>query len=642
MEIELRRVIDALPGVVWTALPDGNVDFVNQFWCDHTGFSPERSRGRGWLAAFAPEDLTDLRERWRSILASGQAGEMKARLRRSDGWYRWSIVRARPLTGEAGRIVKWCGTIHEIEEDVTEDISVQRAQADVELRRSEARKTAILDSALDCIVTMDHEGRITEFNPAAERTFGFSREQVLGRPLAEVIIPPHQREAHWQGLARYLATEEPHVLGRRVEMTALRADGTEFPVELAITRIPLEGPPSFTGYLRDVTGRRQAEDELRRSEALLAEAQRLSLTGSFYWRVASDDVTLSEQTYRTYGFQPGEPVTLEMIGARTHPQDVRLLREMIAEARGPGSDLDYEYRLMLPDGTVKHLHLVARGSHGTNGELEYIGAVQDVTQRRLSEEALGQAQSELAHVTRATTLGALTASIAHEVNQPLSGILTNASTCLKMLASEPPNLEGARETARRTIRDGQRASEVVGRLRALFANKGTATEAIDLNDAAREVIALSSGEMQRGRVLLRTELAEDLPHVTGDRVQLQQVMLNLLRNALDAMSEVHDRPRELLIRTGREEGDRVRLSVRDAGEGLQAEGMDRLFDVFYTTKRGGMGVGLAVSRSIVESHRGRLWAEPNDGPGATFSFSIPALSAQTDARVGSPPGGTTA
>ncbi|MGH9759794.1 MAG: sensor histidine kinase, partial [Blastocatellia bacterium] len=220
-------------------------------------------------------------------------------------------------------------------------------------------------------------------------------------------------------------------------------------------------------------------------------------------------------------------------------------------------------------------------------------------------------------------LGVLTASIAHEVNQPLSGILTNASTCRRMLATDPPNIEGALETARRTIRDANRASEVITRLRSLFSRKNATIESVDLNEAAREVIALSMSKLQRNRVILRTEFADDLPLVTGDRVQLQQVILNLLRNSSDAMSAVDDRPRQLVIRTERDEGDRVRLTVQDAGVGFDPQAVDKLFDAFYTTKSDGMGVGLSVSRSIIESHNGRLWATLNEGPGATFSFSIP-------------------
>ena len=262
-------------------------------------------------------------------------------------------------------------------------------------------------------------------------------------------------------------------------------------------------------------------------------------------------------------------------------------------------------------------------SRDENGQLEYIAAVQDVTARRLSEEAVDKARSELAHIARVMSLGALTASIAHEVNQPLSGIITNASTCLRMLAADPPNVDGARETAQRTIRDGHRAADVITRLRALFGKKDITFEAVDLNEATREVIALSLSDLQRNRVILRSQLADDLPLVAGDRVQLQQVILNLVRNASDAMSTVDDRPRHLVIKTEPDEGDQVRLSVQDAGVGFDPQAMKRLFEAFYTTKNEGMGIGLSVSRSIIESHHGRLWATPNDGPGATFSFSIP-------------------
>ena len=364
------------------------------------------------------------------------------------------------------------------------------------------------------------------------------------------------------------------------------------------------------------------ERELKRSQTFLAEAQHLTRIGSFSWRVESDEITWSEQLYRIFDFEQGVPVTIELIGSRVHPEDLPLLTDMIHRARAGVSDFEYEHRLLMPDRSVKYLHMIAHGTRDQEDRVEYIGAVQDVTQRRSSEEALGQARSELAHVARVTSLGVLTASIAHEVNQPLSGIITNASTCLRMLAGDPPNIEGARETARRTIRDGNRASEVIKRLRALFDKKGGTAESVDLNDAAREVIALSLSEFQRNRVILRPELADELPCVTGDRVQLQQVILNLLRNASDAMSDVDDRPRDLLIRTERD-GDCVRLAVRDAGVGFNAEAMARLFEAFYTTKNDGMGIGLSISRSIIESHRGRLWATRNDGPGATFSFSIP-------------------
>jgi signal transduction histidine kinase len=398
----------------------------------------------------------------------------------------------------------------------------------------------------------------------------------------------------------------------------------------------LQGAPAFpTSYQQDLIvkvtqiasiaiERAQGDAALKRSEAFLLEAQRLSSTGSFSWRVATDELAWSDQLYRIFEFERSAPVTFARIDARVHPEDVALLRENRERARRHGLDIEQEYRLLMNDQSVKHLHMVARATLGRDGWLEYIGAVQDVTQRRMAEEALSKARSELSRVARVMSLGALTASIAHEVNQPLSAILTNAGTCLRMLAADPPDVGGAREIARRTLRDGRRAAEVITRLRALFDRKEPKVELVDLNEATREVIALSMGDLQRNRIFLRTELADDLPLVNGDRVQLQQVVLNLLTNASDAMAGVENRSRQLLVKTELEGGwDQVRLSVTDAGAGMEAPAMARLFEPFCSTKPHGMGIGLFVCRSIIENHDGCLQVAANQGPGVTFSFWLP-------------------
>jgi PAS domain S-box-containing protein len=368
---------------------------------------------------------------------------------------------------------------------------------------------------------------------------------------------------------------------------------------------------------------------LERCEALLAKAQTLSSSGSFTWRTSTDEITWSEQVYRLFEIDPATVVTLDLIGAHHLPEDLPLVADMVKKARA-GEDWEYEHRLLMKDGTIKYLHTVAHATRSKDGQIEYIGAVHDVTRDRLSEEALNKARSELAHVARVSSLGALTASIAHEVNQPLAGIVTNTNTCLRMLGANPPNLDGALETARRTLRDANRASDVIVRLRAMFSRTPGVTELLDLNAAASEVIALSRSELQRGRVLVRQHLDPDLPQVFGDRIQLQQVILNLLLNATQAMRDVEDRPRVVQIRTEREAVDRVRLSVQDAGIGIDPRNIEQLFDAFFTTKDGGMGIGLSVSRTIVESHNGRLWASRNDGPGATFAFSIPCDEVATE------------
>ena len=255
-------------------------------------------------------------------------------------------------------------------------------------------------------------------------------------------------------------------------------------------------------------------------------------------------------------------------------------------------------------------------------------SIMDITERKRADEALHKTQAELAHVTRVATLGELTASIAHEVNQPLAAIVTNGNACLRWLAGDSPNLDEARETARRIIRDGNRAGDVIGRIRTLLRKTGTKKELLDMNQAVREVVALAEGEVRRNGVALRTELTGDLPPILGDRVELEQVVLNLIMNAIEAMSAIGDRPRELVVRTQSGEVDQVCVTVQDSGIGLDPQSMGRIFDAFYTTKSQGMGMGLAISRSIVENHGGQLWAVPNEGPGATFQFTLQACSKQ--------------
>jgi signal transduction histidine kinase len=395
----------------------------------------------------------------------------------------------------------------------------------------------------------------------------------------------------------------------------------------------------FTQIASAAIERMQSDEALRRSAALLERTQQLSSTCCFSWRAETDEISWSKELSQLFELDmPDVPVTLEQFGARIHSEDLPAFHELIERARGGMSDFEFEHRLLLPDNSVKHLRVVAHQSRNQEGQLEYFGAFQDVTHRRQTEEAIAKLRAELARAAKTASLGVLTAAIAHEVNQPLAGIVTNASTCRRMLAVDPPDVEGARETARRTIRDAERASEVVKRLRALFCKKGATCESLDLNEATKEVIALSLSEFERNKVIVRTELASGLPVVQGDRVQLQQVLLNLLLNASDAMSGVNDRPKQLLIRTERDEEDRVLLSVRDTGVGIEPHELDRLFDAFYTTKSGGMGIGLSVSRFIIESHKGRLWAMPNNGPGATFTFSIPCEPPDVTAGMTGAPG----
>jgi signal transduction histidine kinase len=369
---------------------------------------------------------------------------------------------------------------------------------------------------------------------------------------------------------------------------------------------------------------------LKQHKTLLAEIERVSSTGAFCWHPATASMTCTDEVYRIFEMEGTVPLTLQLIRTRIHPKDLTLLDNMVE--RTSARESGFEYQLRLRGETVKYLLLSARRSDDANNQGLYIGAIQDVTRLCLLEEAIGNVRRELARLSRVSNLGSLTASVAHEVNQPLAGIMTNAGTCLELLGTEQPDLDAARETARRTIRDGERACEVIARLRALFENRGGQTESIDLNVVAREVIALSCSDLHRQQVTLRAEFAHELPLITGDRVQLQQVILNLLLNGAEAMSPIEDRPRQLLVSTGTSAAGHVLLSVQDTGVGYETHDAQRLFEPFYTTKNGGIGIGLSVSRSIIENHGGHLWAEHNAGPGATFAFSIPVRRSYGSAR----------
>jgi PAS domain S-box-containing protein len=373
----------------------------------------------------------------------------------------------------------------------------------------------------------------------------------------------------------------------------------------------------------DITERKEAENALRQSETYLAEAQRLSHTGSFGWRVVSGEIIWSEETFRIFGYDKAPSVTLDMVFQRIHPDDRARAKQTIDRASSDGKDFDHGYRLLMPDGSVKYVHATAHAATDASGGIEFIGAVTDVTARKRAEEELHEAQAGLAHVTRVTALGELAASIAHEVNQPLAAVVTNAAACLRWLDRETPNFDEARGTVRSIIKDGNRAGEVIQRVRALVNKTAGQKTQLHLNEVVNEVITLVQHELFSHRVLLRLELAPALPLVLADRIQLQQVILNLVVNGIEAMQAVTDRQRELVIRTQQDETHQILLTVRDCGIGIAANNADRLFDAFFTTKSSGMGMGLSICRSIVDAHGGRLSASGNVGPGATFQFTLP-------------------
>ncbi len=618
-ELQLQvGLLQRLPVAAWTVGLDGRPDFVNQGWLDYTGQTLDfiQSHPEAWTTAVHPDDREGAARSFWDGVRSGEGFTMEARFRRAlDGQYRWHLNRAVALRDADGKILKFIGTSTDIED-------LKHSQES--LRTAEERTRLIIDTALEAVITIDTRGTVTSWNRQAEVMFGWSNEEAVGRHMANLIIPEQQRPMHERGLHRFLATGEGLLLRRRVEVTAIRRSGAEFPVELQIMPMRLGQDWVFSAFIRDITDSKLAEEKLRNSELHL---RRMTETiPEMLWSATPEGVIdyCNTRVLHYSGFAAEEVMGngwMRLI----HPDDVHEAVRVWAHCVATGTPYRVEVRVFhAGDRAYRWCIASALPLLDQQGRMQkWYGTIVDMHDWRQAQEELRNTQAELAHMTRVMTMGELTASIAHEVNQPLSGIITNASTCLRMLAANPPNVDGALETARRTIRDGNRASDVIQRLRALYNRKGATTEAMDLNEATREVIALAQGELQRNGVILRPELAVDLPLIAGDRVQLQQVILNLIRNASDAMSGVEDRSRELLVRTELDGDNHVRLTVKDAGVGIDAQGVARLFQPFYTTKSDGMGIGLSVSRSIIESHHGRIWAVPNQGPGATFSFSIP-------------------
>ncbi|PLT87619.1 PAS domain-containing sensor histidine kinase [Sinorhizobium medicae] len=625
-EREARVVLESIPAGIGVIGIGGEVEAINGPLLRYYGRTLEELRDWGSTDVVHPDDMPRMIDAVDRAVALGQPYDLEVRLRRADGVHHWFQVTGSPLIDDEGKIVRWYALHVDIDD---------RKRAEEALAERERESRFIVDGIA---------GMIAIFSPDAKLVGG--NQQIIDyfqRPIDELdnwatngITHPDDLQLCIDSFMGSIATGEPY----DYETRFLRHDGIWRWFQLR--GLPLRNTDGeiirWYGLLTDIDDRKRTEEQLRRSEAFLADAQRLSKTGGFSLRLETGEIVWSAETYRIFDVDPSSPVTIQTVLSRLDPESVLKVCNVIETARAGNGDFDYDIRLVMADQSVKHVRVLAHSKKNKDGEQELAGAVQDVTERREAEEALNKVRSELSYVTRITSLGLLTASIAHEVNQPLAGIVTNASTCLRVLDTEPPNLEVARDTARRMIRDANRAADVIVRLRALFSRKPPLIEPIDMNEVATEVIALAFGEIQRARVSVVSEFGAALPSVAGARVQLQQVIMNLLRNAIEATSAVEGRPGRIVIRTEARDAE-VRLIIKDTGIGFGMDGTKRIFDAFYTTKPDGMGIGLSVSRSIIESHSGRLWAQSNALHGATVGFSVPihppgqAETFQTDGSV---------
>ena len=618
-DAQLRAIVNTVPALVWTARADGSgVDFVNKRFLDYTGLSTARALGWRWTDVVHPIDRTRITACAESILASGAPQDTEMRLRRFDGTYRWFLFEGSPLHDPSGAVVGWCG--------INVDVDDRKRAADA-LHESAQQLRLIIDSIPGQVAILNTSGQAEMVNQGLLEYFGRPFEDFQSGDTSDHVHPDDLADvvAAWvRAMSAGTMVEYEHRLRRfdgvyrwfYVRGHPLRDDANQ------ILR--------WYVLLTDIDDRKRAEDSLRRSEAFLLEVQTLSRTGGWRFDVAAGIVESSPEIQRAYKVQPGEDISSPALWfGRIHPEDRARVQATFERCVREKSNYRADYRVVLGDGSIGYQHAIGRPVLNEAGELvEFIGASMDMTDHWLAateleraSQALRDMQTKLSRAAQVATVGELAASIAHEVNQPLAAVVANGHACVRWLSATPPNFDKALEAAERIVNDGKDAGEVVRRVRSLFKRAVAERAPLDIGNVVHDVLRLLEAEAAKRRVAVTVTLEPDVPPVLGDRVQLQQLVLNLMLNALDAIEPVVDRPKRLTVRSRCGDAAHVVIEIADTGVGL--DDPNAAFEPFFTTKADGMGMGLAICRSIVAGHNGTLAATRNDDFGTTFWFSLP-------------------
>jgi PAS domain S-box-containing protein len=638
-----------------------NVHTNARFWSQETfrifGYDPEKMTPT-WsdiLERTHPEDRDAIEQQAKLETTRTEDSEFDWRIVLPDGSIKHLHSISHPVIDESGQIIEVVGTLMDVtgrkraealrdgESRILEMIARDAPLEEI-LERLVRVVEAQFDGMLCSVLLLHNDGQHVRHGaaPSLPKSYVDAIDGLSIGPQAgscgtamyrkePVVVTDILRDPLWE---QYRDVAAPHGLRSCWSTPILAHSGKVLGSFAMYYREPRTPSPAETRALEMATHlagiaieRKLTHERLQRSEAYLAEAQRLSHTGSWAFN-AKGPVYWSDENFRIWGFDPEQGLPdPELVLQRVHPEDRDRVLEYVVQALRDKEDYAAEFRIVLPEGTIKYIHGLGHPVFSSSGDLlEVVGTQVDVTERKRAEherERLRQLQTDLAHINRVTTMGELTASLAHEIKQPMTAALTDARTCLRWLRRDEPDMSEAREAASRLVTDVSRAAEIISRISLLFKKVASQRELVDVNELIREMIVLLRNEAARYSISIRSDLADDLPKVIADRVQLQQVFMNLMLNGIEAMQDIATGS-ELTVRSQRGEGAQILISVADAGVGLPPEIAANVFDAFYTTKPQGTGMGLPISRSIVESHGGRLWATPNTGCGAIFLFTLPS------------------